>query len=495
MPGLLDIPDAQRFATTIKYYKQENIRKAIANQCRNKEVAVRYGKGFGKRPEIIIYDRDVQSFAQKKATSFHVSEETWSNPSQLDTGLRRLELDDLRVGWDLIIDVDFPIWQATKLITHKLIQALLSEGVPKEAVSVKFSGNKGFHIGVPFEAFPETYLEGESEYLMSDLFPDGVRRIVDYLAHKVDGPQNNYSLSEELVKIPEVKNDASLLITVDEATGEQVSGGIEGNSFVCPKCEHDMRSDDDYLTCEKCGALMQRIDTPKTVIKKRRKVQLAIDAMLISSRHMYRMAYSLHETSGLVSLPIRIDEVLGFEKEQASPDSIETSTPFLDRDVDPGCANTLLFNAMKFRPPNETERKSFEEIEWVGEAAPEEIFPPMIKEMLSGMRDGRKRALFVLTNFLASVGWSEEMIEARLLDWNEQLPDPLRENDIVSHLRYHKRKKNVLPPNFDNNMYYQDVLGDRFFHDELSSRVKNPVQYVRLMLKRAKTKKPEKRNT
>lgn len=92
----------------------------------------------------------------------------------------------------------------------------------------------------------------------------------------------------------------------------------------------------------------------------------------------------------------------------------------------------------------------------------------------------------MLTNFLTCVGWSYEMIESRLLEWNEGMEDPLRENEIVSHLRYHKKKENVLPPNFDNDMYYKDVLGDRMKHDQLSQRVKNPVQYVRLKAKRTK---------
>ena len=480
---------------TLSYYKRSEVREAMAAQCRNKEVAVKYGTGFGKRPEIIIYDSDVLSFAQKKATSFHVSEETWSNPSQLHTGMRRSELDDLRIGWDLVLDIDFPVWEATKKITHALIQELKTQNLPEEAITVKFSGNKGFHICVPFEAFPDTYIDSEdNEVLTSDLFPDGVKRIVQYLVHRVDGPENNYSLSEELFKLPAVKNNPDLFITVDESTGEQVTTSVSGNEFVCSKCEFSTRLDDDYATCEKCGAIMQRIDQPTTTVSKRRKVGLEIDTMLVSSRHMYRLVYSLHEKSGLASIPVPIDEVLAFNKQQANPGNVQPTNNFLERDVPRGCAKGLLYNAMAFRPPNEPERKDFEDVQWSGEAAPEELFPPAIKEMLAGMRDGRKRALFVLTNFLTCVGWSYEMIESRLRKWNKEMEDPLRENDIISHLRYHKRKEPILPPNFDNDMYYQDVLGDRMCHDELSERVKNPVQYVRLMRKRAKTKKPAEDN-
>lgn len=488
MPGLMDMAPAQRFAKTIKYYKRKDVREAMARQCRNKEVAVKFGSGFGKRPEVIIYDNDILSFAQRKATSFHVSEETWSAPGQLHTGMRRSELDDLRIGWDLVLDIDFPVWEATKLIAHALVEQLQEEGVPRRAITAKFSGNKGFHIAVPFEAFPDTYVDDDDEeHLTSDLFPDGVRRVLKYLVYKVDGPENDYALSERLFSLDAVKNDPDLFVTVDESTGEQVAGGAaSGSSFVCAKCEWSTRSEQDYVTCEKCGAIMQRIDSPEQQVSTRRKVGLEVDAMLVSSRHMYRLAYSLHEKSGLASVPVDPFSVRGFDKSSADPERVDTDTPFLVRDVPRGCASTLLSNGMKFRPPDEPVRKDFKDVEWTGDAAPEELFPPPIKQMLAGMRDGRKRALFVLTNFLSCVGWSYEMIESRLLEWAEDMEDPLRENEIISHLRYHKKKENVLPPNFDNDMYYKDVLGDRLQHDELSERVKNPVQYVRLKAKRTK---------
>lgn len=476
---------------TLSYYKRPEIRQAITSQCRNKEVAIKYGKGFGKRPDVIIYDRDVLSFAQQKATSFHISEETWSNPMNLDTGMRRSEMDDLRIGWDLILDVDFPVWEATKKITDSLVNELRAHGVPDEAITVKFSGNKGFHICVPFEAFPDTYSDDEGqEVLVTDLFPEGARRVLLYLAHRIDGPHNDFALSEELFALDEVKSNPDLFITVDADSGKKVTESVSGNTFVCAKCDWSTRLDDDYATCEKCGAIMQRIESASEKVNTRRKVNLEIDAMLVSSRHMYRVAYSLHEKSGLVSLPIPSASILGFEKDLAKPNTISVDVPFCSREVPRGCASSLLHKGMSFRPADEPTRKDFKDIEWSGEAASEELFPPPIQEMLKGLRDGRKRALFVLTNFLTCVGWSYEMIQSRLLEWNDDMEEPMRENEIISHLRYHKRKENILPPNFDNDMYYQDVLGDRFKHDELSERVKNPVQYVRLMRKRANTKKP-----
>lgn len=480
---------------TLQYYKREDIRKAIASYARNKEIAVRYGKGFGKRPDVIIYDSDVLSFAQKKATSFHVSEETWSNPMQLTAGMRASECNDLRIGWDLVIDVDFPVWQATRIITDKIISQLQKEGVPRQAISAKFSGNKGFHVCVPFEAFPEYYVDASNvEIFTSDLFPDGVRRIVEYLIEQIDGPKADFALSEQLMQIPEVANNSDLFITVNQKTGQKVSASAQlGNEFVCPQCEYRMRSQEDFASCPRDGSFMHKISDSDDSVDIRKKVNLEIDTLLISSRHMYRMVYSLHEKSGLASIPVPLDEVLSFQRKHASPDGVTTDISFLSRDIEKGCAQQLLYNAMKFVSENSSQPlKNMGEVEWEGDAASEEVFPPPIKQLLGKIRDGRKRALFVLTNFFRSVGWSYDQIEARLNEWNQQLPDSLRENDIVSHLRYHKRKKTVLPPNFDNDMYYRDVLGDALQHDELSASVKNPVTYVRKRMKAHKYQQAQK---
>ena len=54
------------------------------------------------------------------------------------------------------------------------------------------------------------------------------------------------------------------------------------------------------------------------------------------------------------------------------------------------------------------------------------------------IEDGRKRAIFALTNFLVSVGWDYDMIEKKLKEWNERNPEPLREVYINGQIRYHK---------------------------------------------------------
>ena len=114
------------------------------------------------------------------------------------------------------------------------------------------------------------------------------------------------------------------------------------------------------------------------------------------------------------------------------------------------------------------------EFEEVSEAIPVELFPPCILKILEGIDDGKKRSLFVLTNFLTSVGWSYDEVEEALIEWNKKNKEPLKEQLIRGQVSYHKRRKEkVLPPNCRS--YYQDF--GMCFPDSLCDKIKNPVQY------------------
>jgi DNA primase large subunit len=176
---------------------------------------------------------------------------------------------------------------------------------------------------------------------------------------------------------------------------------------------------------------------------------------------------------------------MDFFRDEARPDRVRDLAPFWYRDA-PDQGYGLLVRAMaRARGLQDESASAPREITWDADAAPEEAFPPTFTKMLAGMTDGKKRGLFILTNFLASVGWNADMIEERLLRWNQANPEPIREGDIRNHIRYFKQKnQKVLPPNFANPIYKD--LGV-LVEDELtrSPRVKNPVQYVRLRLKQA----------
>lgn len=218
---------------------------------------------------------------------------------------------------------------------------------------------------------------------------------------------------------------------------------------------------------------------------------MSIDTLLISSRHLYRSPYSLNEKSGLVSIPIDPTKILEFDKSQAEPNKIQVSKfKFLDRSsIIKGEANKLIVSSFDFKPRTEEEFIR-EKKEYIApeEAISEKLFPPCVNIILKGLKDGRKRSMFILINFLNSCGWSYDQIEAKLHEWNKLNDEPLKEVLIVGQIRYHKQqKKKILPPNCPKRMnnipeanqqnYYSDL------HicnpDNLCARIKNPVQYTR----------------
>jgi len=426
-------------STVLKYYKRPEIQDAIVREAEHKEIAMSYGgTGYGKRPDTLQYPRDVLEMVKRGGTSFHCSEELWHNPLQVTTGMRAQELNELRRGWDLILDIDCPELEYSKIAADLLVQALQHHGL--NYISIKFSGNHGFHIGVPFEAFPET-VHGTP---VKHMFPDGPRKIAAYLQDMIAEP-----LASRLLAMHPT---ATIAQNVGKTPDELMTHG----SFDAFKV-------------------------------------LAIDTVLIASRHLYRMPYSLNEKSGLASVVITADEILPFNKEKhARPEHVKPDRLFLDRTrVTAGEARSLLIHAFdhKVKIHEDIAPAEKKEYEPVTSAVPEEYFPPCIQKILSGLEDGRKRALFILTNFLFSVGWSYTQIETFLFEWNKKNPEPLREVTIQGHLRHHKtNKKRVLPPNCVNKAYMVDLgvcAPDGFCKantdprdDNFSPRIKNPTNYA-----------------
>jgi hypothetical protein len=356
----------------------------------------------------------------------------WSNPLQLDPMLKKQEMEKLRIGWDLVIDIDCLYWEYSKLITDLIVKALKHHNI--DAVSVKFSGNKGFHIGVPFEAFPEK-IAGEE---VSKRFPEDIREIALYL--------------KSMIKSVFLKR----VFETEKGDVNKIAANLkkEVKAIVTGK----------------------RLDAEKMI---------DIDTILISSRHLYRMPYSLHEKSGLASIPVDPDKILEFEKEMAKPGKvvIDEKFRFLNREnIKNGQAKELFDRAIAERVNRESrmefQKKEIREVDIPTEAIPEQFFPPCIHNILKGLTDGKKRSVFILKNFLGSVGWGYDEIEKLIKEWNKKNDEPLRENIIIGQLRYSKQqKKKILPPNCQNMMYYKDFAVCK--PDTLCSRIKNPVNYSR----------------
>ena len=409
----------------LKHYKRKDIQEAIIENSKDREVAVKFGdKGFGSRPDVLQYPQDILELAKQGATSFHASEELWKRPLQLEPTLKRKDLDDLRIGWDLVLDIDCPFIEYSKIGAYLLVQALRYHNI--KSVSCKFSGNKGFHIGVPFEAFPSIVHDKEARLL----FPDGPRKIALYLGEMI-----KEHLAKEILK-----NEG--MDEIAKKTNKKFSDLVKNSKF-----------------------------DPFSI--------LTIDTLLISSRHLYRMPYCFNEKSGLVSMPIDPDKIMEFKKEAAKPENIKISEfKFLDKEnAEKNEARQLIMQAFDFGIKHEEARiKTGKQYDAPKSALQEQFFPPCIKNILKGMDDGKKRALFILINFLSSVGWDYEGIEKLLREWNKRNREELREVYLIGQLRYHKQnKKNILPPNCQNQMYYGDM---RICEpDNLCQKIKNPVNY------------------
>ncbi len=425
----------------VRFYKRKDIQDAIIAHAKNKEIGMRYNDSFGKRPDILSYPKEILELSLRGVTSFHASEELWDNPLELESNKSKKELDQLRSGWDLVLDIDCKFVDYSKIAANLIIQFLKYCGV--KDISCKFSGNKGFHIGVPFEAFPKKVGEIETK----DLFPDAAKRIAYYIKENIKTELGKKILEFEEGDIAKIKEKVNL--SQEEVTRYDIN-------------EH--------------GDKVAKLNVDHF---------LEIDTVLISSRHLYRMPYSLHEKSGLVSLPIDPEKVMGFQKDMAKPDIILMPRfIFLDRNVSGESARQLLVQALDFDVKLEEEKepakKEYDELKLTCPIK-EDFFPPCLKLMLQGIGDGKKRGVFILMNYLGKIGWNKEEIEAYLKKWNAQNQEPLREVYIKGQLHGFKAG-DKLPPNCSNEAYYRGIGICK--PDSFCPRIKNPVNYTILKWKR-----------
>ncbi|MAG52487.1 MAG: hypothetical protein CMH62_00820, partial [Nanoarchaeota archaeon] len=322
-----------------------------------------------------------------------------------------------------------------------LIEALKFHDV--NSIGVKFSGGSGFHIGIPFESFPDKVDNQEIKYL----FPDGVRVVAVYLKNMIEEP-----LREKILSVSSV---------------EEISRSVE-------KPKEDI--------------LIKGVFDPFSVVE--------VDAVLISSRHMYRAPYSVNEKKGLVSVPLK--NIKNFNLSDAKIENVDTTFDFLPSKVEGFEAGQLImqaFDALKKKnlALPEEEVKSGRRYELPTMAVKKEYWPECIKKGLLGLNDGKKRFLFILINFLRSLSWNFENIEKVVNEWNNKNKDPLKEGYVISQLNWHKQQKGkILPPNCANKAYYADI-GIKC-GDNICSKCKNPVSYSLRRLRMLKfQKKPRKK--
>ncbi|MBI4175576.1 MAG: hypothetical protein HY518_00075 [Candidatus Aenigmarchaeota archaeon] len=417
------------FQGVYQYYSREDVQEAILGLARGREVAGVFKTGsFGTRPNAMHYGNDILSLVKAGVIEFHASIERWSNPM----GIKTDNYESLRTGWDIILDLDCESIEHGKVAAEVILDALGQHGIASP--SVKFTGGTGFHIGIPWESIPKTI-----DYKPSQrLFPDVARSVGLYLREYC-----REALEKELLK-----------------------------RFKAVDLARDVKMPLEKITTE------TGIDPFKIV---------DIDPVLISPRHLFRMAYSLNRNSGLVSLPIDPKSVGGFRKERAESDGIKVDLKFLERGA-PDEAEVLIAESLDWtRKVKEAEKRkqSWEAMDReIVKPVPEAHFPPCIQRISQGLADGRKRSIFIIINFLSSLKWGWDEIEKYIIEWNLKNSPPLPESYIMGQLRSGRaRQKPMLPPNCLNQGYYQSVgvcMPDALCRGGGESiAIKNPVNYSR----------------
>lgn len=164
----------------LDYYSRQDIQKALLEIAENREVVPTLASGnYGTRPNAVFYEKDIEQLVKQGAVSFHCSVERWRNPLQLKLDMRKQDFDDLRIGWDFILDIDCHRGLKEAGIAAKIFVEMLEQfGI--KGYSIKFSGSRGFHIGIPFESFPEEIMYVSQ---VSRDFPRVPKVIIDYIKY------------------------------------------------------------------------------------------------------------------------------------------------------------------------------------------------------------------------------------------------------------------------------------------------------------------------
>jgi hypothetical protein len=306
----------------------------------------------------------------------------------------------------LLLDIDSKYIDYSKIMAKIIINFLEFSGVKN--IGIKFSGSKGFHIIVPYAAFPKE-INGVKT---SDMFPEWPRILTKYIMAKT----HNYLISE-----------------------------------------------------------ITKLSTPNKYIKDfQAPKEVMPDLILVSPRHLFRMPYSLHEKTALASVVIDKNKLSDFQPKDADPFKIKIKN-FIPECKD-GEATQLLMQALDWNQEHSSkeEKKTFEFKPINITDRSEKNFPPCMQKILLGVKDGKKRSVFALINFLRSIGTEKDELEKIIYSWNEKNQPPLQKGYIKSQIDWALKRKPILPPNCME--FYKDVGVCN--SDPLCKLSKNPVNYI-----------------
>ena len=502
------------------YYTREDVRKAMFEFSKDRECIPRYYEGFGKRPDMFQYPSDIYEQVKNGATSFHYSEELWSDPLEISTDLNEQEFNDLRIGWDLLLDIDSPYLEYSKIYADLIIKTLQFHGI--ENIGVKFSGSKGFHIIIPWKAFPEEIYGQKTK----DMFPEWPRLICQYLTEIIqpklaDKIYEENSLkdlakktgkAEEELMITECRSCHRSAIKRDLVTwncpecqrlGDIVRLEKQKRIQKCPECRTELieQSREQIFVCEFCELNSNKNSEMFAQTREKTETLIEADLILVAPRHLFRAPYSLHEKTALSSIVIDKNKIIDFQIQDANAFKVKIKNFYPQPRLNE--AKELLLQALDWSEqkqkqkniikeskenleieqnltnPNNNIKKPTKKGEYKQIEIPNpsnDIFPPCIKKLLNGVKDdGRKRALFVLINFFKSLGVNEKELERRLDEWNQKNYKPLKQGYIQSQLNWYKKTGSRMPPNCDKTNY-KDL--NICVPDALCRQIKNPLNYA-----------------
>lgn len=415
----------------LKYYSRQDVQAAIAGASKGREVVGQKRDGtYMKRPDIILYPRDVLERVKKGAATFHCSVERWSQP----LAIKHDNLDELRAGWDLIIDID-----SKAKLEHGRAAAVVVVDFLKDygiTPTLKFSGRRGFHIAVASEAFPP-----EVDFRpVAKRYPEVPQAMAQFVKE---------GCKEKIMEA----------LVAEEGGLAALSKTVPGMGELTPFHFVDIE--------ENWG-----------------------------NRHLFRAPYSLHLRTWLVSVPVRLFKLKNFSMEDAGPEKMRTGVPFLVSKSGEGYELLLaaLDRAARKKPSAPVQQKR--KFSRIKSPVPEQLFPPCIKAILGGLSDGRKRSIFTLAAFLRSVNWKDEDIEKKVLEANKAHKGKLSERTVRTQLKWHQRQnRDMMPANCESVQFY-DSIGicrpDRLCRGK---KIKNPVNYAfRALAKHVAAVKAEQRS-
>jgi hypothetical protein len=371
------------------YYSRPDIKKAIFDFSKDREVVPSYMmEGFGKRPDTLQYPGDIFELVKRGATSFHCSEELWEDPLKISIDMNEKQMNELRKGWDLLIDIDSKYLDYSKIMVQQTIKVFKFHNIKN--FGIKFSGSKGFHIIIPWKAFPKEI----NEIKTSDMFPEWPRIITRYITEITE---------KELI----------------EKTSSLAKPSKYVRDFQVPK--------------EVMPDLI--LVSPRHLFR-----------MPYSLHEKTALASVVLEPEEVENFQPRDADPLKAKPRDFIPDSEEGEAAELLREA-------LDWYKNKY-PEEEKEKREFDFKPVKLTDLSEKYFPSSIQKILQGIKgDGRKRALFVLMNLFRSIGMEKEELEKRIYAWNEKNEVPLKTGYIKSQLISSYRKKPILPPNYDKDYY------------------------------------------